>query len=128
MGLHIPLTLTILTVHIGYWQPSRYGALHSANSLELMNKKGKDTWRGQWPPMAQEVVHPLPVSRVTSIITTGNATRQAGKNTLQTDDMDSEGDANVKRRLRSTSASTGQVWRKHAVIRDVLDRVVPVLH
>ena len=78
--------------------------------------------------MAQEEVHPLPVSRVTSILTKGNATRQAGKNKLQTEDMDSEEDENVKRRLRSTSASAGQVWRKHAVIRDVLDKVVPVLH
>ena len=111
-----------------YWQPSRYGALYSANSAELMNKKGKDTWRGQWPPMAQEEVYPLHVSRVTSILTKGNATRQAGKNKLQTEDMDSEEDENVKRRLRSTSASAGQVWRKHAVFRDVLDKVVPVVH
>ena len=50
------------------------------------------------------------------------------KNKLQTEDMDSEEDENVKRRLCSTSASTGQVWRKHAEIRDVLDKVVPVLH
>ena len=111
-----------------YWQPSLYGALHFANSLELMNKKGKDTWRGQWQPMEQEEGHPLPISRVTSILTKGNATRQAGKNELQTEDMDSEEDENVKRRLCSTSASAGQVWRKHAVIRDVLDKVVPVLY
>ena len=36
-------------------------------------------------------------------------TRQAGKNKQQTED--SEEDENVKRRLRSTSASAGQVWR-----------------
>ena len=78
--------------------------------------------------MVQEEVHPLPVSRVTSILTKGNATRQAGKNELQTEDMDSEEDENVKRRLRSTSASAGQVWRKHAVIRDVLENALPVLH
>ena len=78
--------------------------------------------------MAQEEVHPLPVSRVTSILTKGNATRQAGKNKLQTEDMDSEEAENVKRRLRSTSASAGQVWIKHAVIRDVLDKVVAVLY
>ena len=73
---------------------------------------------------------PLTISRVTSgsILTKGNATRQPGKNKLQTEDMVSEEDTNVKRRLRSTSASAGQVWRKHAEIRDVLDKVVPVLH
>ncbi len=38
-------------------------------------------------------------------------TRQAGKNKQQTEDSDSEEDENVKRRLRSTSASAGQVWR-----------------
>ena len=72
--------------------------------------------------------HPLPVSRVTSILTESNATLQAGKNKLQTEDMHSEEDENVKRRLRSTSASAEQVWRKHAEIRDHLDKVVPVLH
>ena len=66
--------------------------------------------------MAQEEVHPLPISRVTSILTMGNAsyaTRQAGKNKLQTEDMDSEEDANVKRRLQSTRLLQAQVQDRY---------------
>ena len=59
-------------------------------------------------------------------LTSFSCARQAGNNKLQTED--SEEDENGKRRLRSTSASAGQVWRKHAEIRDHLDKVVPVLH